>query len=104
MSIYLYFQNGAHVWLDRYRPLKDIALYIDLRCVCRYGGAPSNLQSVNIAVQKHQLRHNNDRSRHKVVTAFKWKQVADGVLKSTGSIFRYAAWSLIKFHFMFISV
>lgn len=68
----------------------DIALYIDLRCVCalrRRSQQPSvGQQSSSGESQKHQTRHNNDRIRQEIITVFKWKPLTDVVLNTTSSI------------------
>lgn len=109
VSIYLYFQNRAQVWLNTQQAQateRHCSLHWPSLCLSlwRRSQQPSVSQhSSSGQPQKHQLRHNNDRSRHKIVTVFKWKQVTD-VLKSTSSILRCATWGLIKFHLMSISI
>lgn len=71
-------------------PAPDIALYIDLRCVCalrRRSQQPSvSQQSSSGESQKQQTRHNNARIRQEIITVFKWKPLTDVVLNKTSSI------------------
>lgn len=90
MCLYLIPQWGPSVVEYTRGTGPDIALYIDLRCVCalrRRSQQPSvSQQSSSGESQKHQTRHNNDRIRQEIITVFKWKPLTDVVRNKTSPI------------------
>ncbi|TNM92722.1 hypothetical protein fugu_018124 [Takifugu bimaculatus] len=93
MSLYILIPQWGPGVVEHTRgtgPAPDIALYIDLRCVCalrRRSQQPSvSQQSSSGEAQKHQTRHNNDRIRQEIITVFKWKPLTGVVLNKTSSI------------------